>query len=117
MLPTGKLNRRISIQTQAMLPDAYGQPVRTWTTDYTCWANIDIQGSQLLYSIAEFMAKTTHRISCRWTSSFVFQPNQRIVYTEATTGITHKYEIQVVINDKQANVSLTILAYELNQTE
>ena len=60
---SGKLNRRIAIQTQSTSPDAFGQPVQVWTTAYQAWASIDIQSSQLIYSTAEFMAKTTHRIS------------------------------------------------------
>jgi SPP1 family predicted phage head-tail adaptor len=116
-MDAGKLNRRISIQTQSTSPDSFGQPVQAWTNSYTCWASIDIQASQLIYSTAEFIAKTTHRITCRWTSSFVFKPNQRIVYTEATTGIVHTYEIQAVINDKQGNVSVTLMCYELDGAE
>jgi SPP1 family predicted phage head-tail adaptor len=114
---TGKLNRRIQIQTQSTAPDSFGQPQQTWTTAYTCWASIDIQGSQLVYSTAEFIDKVTHRITCRWTSSFNFAANQRIVYTEQTTGIVHTYEIQAVLNDKQRNRTLILMAYELEASE
>ena len=113
----GTLSRRISIQTQSTTPDAFGQPVQVWTTAYQCWASIDVQSSQLIYSTAEFVSKVTHRITCRWTSSFVFQPNQQITYLDQSLGITHTYVIQAVINDNQANVSVTLLGYELNGEE
>ncbi len=116
-MDAGKLNRRVQIQTQSTTQDSFGQQLQTWTTAYTCWASIDVQASQLVYATAEFIEKVTHRITCRWTYSFVFTPKQRIVYTEARTGVTHTYEIEAVLNDKQANVSVTLLCYELNGEE
>jgi SPP1 family predicted phage head-tail adaptor len=113
----GSLNRRIDIQTQSTAQDSQGQPLQTWTTAYSCWASIDIQNSQLIYSTAEFIEKVTFRITCRWTSSFTFAPNQRIVYTEATTGIVHTYEIQSVLNTQQRNRELTLMVYELDGAE
>jgi hypothetical protein len=41
----------------------------------------------------------------------------RIVYTEATTGVTHTFEIQAVLNTAQANRELILMAYELNGVE
>lgn len=116
-MQAGKLNRRIQIQTQSSSQDAFGQPQQTWATKYTCWASIDIQGSQLLYSTAEFVDKVTHRIECRWTSSFTFAANQRIRYVEPTTNITHIYEVQAVLNDRQANRQLILMCYELEGQE
>jgi SPP1 family predicted phage head-tail adaptor len=112
----GPFNRRIAIQTQTQSQDAVGQPHSTWTTQYTCWASIDIQQSQLLYSTAEFVGKVTYRITIRWTSSFVVKPNMRLVYTEQTTGVTHTYNVEAVINPQAGNVWVTILCYELDGT-
>jgi SPP1 family predicted phage head-tail adaptor len=114
---SGKLNRRIQIQSQTTTQDSFGQELQTWTTVYTAWASIDIQASQLLYSTAEFMSKVTHRITCRWTSSVVVAANQRIVYTEATTGVVHTYEIQAALNTKQRNRELILMCYELDGAE
>jgi len=113
----GKLNKRVQIQTQTTSQDSFGQPQQTWTTVYTAWAGIDIQASQLLYATAEFVSKVTHRITLRWTSSVVIAANQRIVYTEPTTGVVHTYEIEALLNTKQANRELVLLCYELNGEE
>jgi SPP1 family predicted phage head-tail adaptor len=113
----GKLNRRIQIQTQTTTQDGFGQPLEAWATVYTCWASIDVQNSQLLYSTAEFVDKVAHRITCRWTSSVVIAASQRIVYTEASTGVVHTYEIEAVLNDKQANWMLILMCYELEAKE
>lgn len=36
----GKLNKRIEIQDATEAADAYGAPVRTWSTLYEVWASI-----------------------------------------------------------------------------
>ncbi len=113
----GQLNRRIQIQTQTTTQDATGQPQQSWATAYECWAKIDIQNSQLIYSTAEFMSKVTRRITIRWTSSVVISANQRIVYTEPTTGIAHTYNIEAVLNDQQRNRMLILMCYELDASE
>jgi SPP1 family predicted phage head-tail adaptor len=113
----GRLNRRIAIQTQTTTQDAVGQQLQTWSTTYSCWASIDIQASQLLYSTAEFVSKVTYRITMRWTSSVIIEASQRIVYSEPTTGVVHTYEVQAVLNDKAGNRMLTLMCYELDGSE
>jgi SPP1 family predicted phage head-tail adaptor len=118
-MDTGKLNRRIQIQSLGTAElDAFQQPLpAAWSPIYKCWANIDIQGSQLVYSTAEFMSKVAHRITIRYTSSVIFTAKQRIVYTEPTTGVVHTYEIEAVLNPNQANKEIILMAYELEATE
>lgn len=113
----GPFNRRVSIQTQSTTQDQYGQPQQTWTTQYTCWANVSIQQSQLIYSTAEFVSKVTSRITIRWTPSFIVQPNMRVTYTEPTTNITHLYNVEAVINPQQGNTWIVLLCYELGGSE
>jgi SPP1 family predicted phage head-tail adaptor len=112
-MQAGKLNRRIQIQTQSATKDAAGGVIQDWSLLYECWASIDIQGSQLVYSTAEFMSKVTYRITLRWTSSVIISAKQRIVYTEPTTGIVHTYEIIAPLNTKAGNRELVLLCYEL----
>ena len=61
-MPTPNLNRRISIQSQTTSQDEFGQEQQAWNTVYSCWADIDVQQSQLLYQTAEFVSKITHRL-------------------------------------------------------
>jgi SPP1 family predicted phage head-tail adaptor len=119
-MPLPNLNRRIKIQSQSTTVelDAFQQPTpASWETIYSCWASIDIQGSQLVYSTAEFMSEVTFRITIRWTSSVIISANLRVIYTEPTTGVVHTYEIKSVMNDKQANKQLTLLCYEISGKE
>lgn len=117
VVDVGNLNRRVQIQQQTSAQDLFGQPQPTWATVYTAWANISVQNSQLLYQTAEFVSKVTHRITMRWTSSIVIIPNMRVVYTEATTGVVHTYNVEALLNADQRNRMLVILAYELNANE
>lgn len=116
-MQAGKLNRRVQLQQQTTGQDDAGQLQTTWNTVYTCWSKIDIQASQLLYSTAEFVEKVTHRITVRWTSSQIFQPNMRLVYIENTTGVTHTYNIEAFDNTRQGNRELVCLCYELDGAE
>jgi head-tail adaptor len=119
-MQAGKLNRRIQIQSQSTTAelDAFQQPTpASWQTVYACWASVDIQASQLLYSTSEFIGETTYRITLRWASSVIFTPAQRVLYTEPTTGVLHVYEIKTVMNDRQANKQITLLAYEISGQE
>lgn len=119
-MQSGKLNRRIQIQAQSTTSDldAFSQPTpASWQTVYSCWANIDVQRSQLIYSTAEFISENTYRITLRWTSSVIFSAQQRVIYTEPTTGVVHTYEIKGVMNDNQANKQITLLAYEISGQE
>lgn len=112
-MQAGKLNRRIQIQSQSTSQDGFGQPQTTWTTVLCTWASIDIQGSQLLYSTAEFMSKVAYRITLRWQPNVAIAANQRVVYIDAM-GTTHTYEIQAVLNTKAANKEIVLMAYELD---
>jgi SPP1 family predicted phage head-tail adaptor len=112
-MQAGMLNRRIAIQSQSTAQDAAGGLIPSWSTLYACWASIDVQNSQLLYATAEFVSKTTYRITLRWTSSVIVSAKQRVIYTEPTTGVVHTYEVQSVVNEKAANRQIMLLCYEL----
>ena len=113
----GDLNRRIQIQNQSTSQDEFGQPLTTWATVYSCWAHIGMQNSQLIYSTAEFVSKATHRIEMRWTSSVVISPNQRVVYIDPASNVTHTYNIEAVLNTDQKNRELILMCYELEAVE
>jgi SPP1 family predicted phage head-tail adaptor len=116
-LTAGSMNRRIQIQSQSTTQDEVGQAEQVWDTIYSCWANIDIQNSQLLFSTAEFMSKAVVRITIRWTSSVIINSSNRIIYLEPITGVQHIYEIQAVLNTRQTNKEMILMAYELNGAE
>jgi SPP1 family predicted phage head-tail adaptor len=113
----GLLNRRISLQTQSTSQDTFGSPIQVWTNVYQCWANINPKSGKQTYSTAEFVSKNTLDIIVRWAASFTFQPNQRVVYTENSSGVIHTYNIETVSNPDQANRTVTLSVYELDGQE
>lgn len=117
IVDVGSLNCRVQIQQQTTAQDDFGQQQQTWATVYTAWARIGVVRGQLLYQTAEFVSKATHEITLRWTSSVVIVPNMRVVYTEATTGVVHTYNVEALLNADQRNRILVVLAYELNASE
>ena len=113
----GIMNRRICIQNNLVGKDAAGQATNTWNTVYSCWAALNVQGGKQVYSTAEFTTKTAYNIEVRWTPSFLFQPNQRVIYVEQSSGVTHTYTIESISNPNQSNKTVMILAYELEANE
>ena len=111
---TPQLTCPITIESQSTTQDSFGQPQQTWHPVVSCFAEIDIQGSALVYSTAEFMGKATYRITIPWTNQYVFQPNMHIVYVDPATNITHTYNVEVVLNPRQRNCWITFLCYELD---
>lgn len=116
-MEAGKRNRRIQIQTQTTTQDAFGQPLAQWNAIYSCWASISNVTGSLIYATSGFVSKASHQIVLLWTSSVVFEANQRVVYEEAATGVVHTYEIQAVLNTDQANKEIVLLVYELDGAE
>ncbi len=110
----GLLSKRIQIQSQSTTPDELGQPLTSWETVYTAWAAINFKDGKQQYSAGEFVSKNTLDILVRWTSSFTFQPNQRVIYTDPTG--THTFNIESISNPDQSNKTVTLSVYELDGT-
>ena len=128
MQTPGKRNRRICIQSNtgmsgasgggcATSVDEFGEPIDTWNTVYECWAAMNFTTGKQIYSTAQFTTKTAYNIEVLWNPNFVFQPDQRVVYKEQSSGVTHTYVIESISNPDQANKTVVILAYELGAAE
>lgn len=113
----GLLNRRITIQSNSCSQDSLGSPTESWTDTYSCWAAINVQNGKQVFGANQFESRTTLQIDVRFTSSFVFSPDQRVVYKEAATGVVHTYTIESIDNSKQANRIITLVVYELGAKE
>lgn len=103
--------------SQSTVQDAVGQEDQVWSQVYACWARIDILRGQLTPANSELVSKATHNITIRYTSSVLIAANQRVIYTEGTTGVVHTYFIEAVLNPKQGNHLLNLLVYELMGVE
>jgi SPP1 family predicted phage head-tail adaptor len=87
----GLLNRRVVVQQQSTTQDAIGQPVLTWTTFATLWA--DIRHSSGVESIKADALTSTVRASIRVRYTRTITTGMRVV--EGTTT----YNIVAVLPD------------------
>ncbi len=70
-----------------------------------------------MYETSEFVSKVTYRITLRWRADIVFDAAKRIRYTEPTSGVTHTYEVEAVLNTLAANRDVVLICYELGGGE
>lgn len=124
----GTMNRRITIQSNTgmsgsgssgcpLTTDEFGQAVDVWTPVYECWAAMNFTTGKQVFNSAEFVTRTAYNIEARWNPQFTFSPNQRVVYVEKSSGVTHTYTIESISNPNQANKTVALLVYELDASE
>lgn len=104
-MQTGKLNRRITIQSRATTQDAAGQPVETWSDVATVWADIrnpsglSVAGE----TIKAGVEASTVRLSVRIRYREDIDPGMRVVI-----GATN-YDIVATIPDHAGRRHLDII--------
>ena len=97
----GKLNCRVVIKQPAAVQDAAGQPIPTWTTLATVWANIrSLNGLETIKGGAESsVAKASIRIRYRTDVTAAM----RVVHGSTT------YEIKAVLPDVEGRRHLDLV--------
>lgn len=83
---SGSLNRRVVVQQQSTTQDAIGQPVLTWTTFATLWANI--RHASGVESIKADALASTVRASVRVRYTRTVTSGMRVVDGDTTYNIT-----------------------------
>ena len=86
---SGRLDRRLTLQRRTLTENDYGEPVETWTTLATVWAEkIPVRGSER-YVAMQTVAEVDTRFKIRYRTDV--SPLDRVV----CAGIT--YDVQGVI--------------------
>ena len=106
----GSLRHQIAIQAHSSSPDAYGQPVQTWTTIATAWAAITLLTAKEQYASGQLAAQSSHAIMLRFPPAAV-KAGMRVTYG------SHVYRIQGVNNLEQRNTWLQLFVLEIEDTE
>jgi SPP1 family predicted phage head-tail adaptor len=98
----GKLNRLVVIEQQSATQDAIGQPVLTWTTLATVWANVRyLQGAEAIKADAvTSVAKASIRIRRRTDVTSAMR---------VTLGST-TFQILAVLPDEESRERLDLCA-------
>ena len=86
---SGRLDRRLTLQRKTATENDYGEPVETWTTLATVWAEkIPVRGSER-YAAMQTVAEVEERFKIRYRTGLT--PLDRVI----CDGIT--YDVQGVI--------------------
>lgn len=92
-MDAGSLSSRISIKARSTSVDAIGQPVETWTTLATVWANVrHLSGSESIKADRE-LSVVRASIRIRWRTDV--DAGMRVTAGGST------YEIRAVLPDAQ----------------
>jgi len=103
----GEMQTRVVYQTQASEVDAVGQPLKTWSDVFTCWAAVRPLSAKELYYGQSTRSETTHRIAIRWRPGV--SPKGRFVLANNRDRV---FKIFSVVNTDEAREELVILAAE-----
>ena len=82
----GDLRHRIQLQAPTDYQDEFGQPVRSWTTYATVWAQVNESGASESVDGMQLNASAVHSILVRYRSDI--QSNHRILWGERILNIS-----------------------------
>lgn len=93
-MQAGKLDRRVRLERFTTLPDAYNEPVKTWTTLATRWASYEPLTDGERFRASETAANASARFVIRWSATVAdLNPNDRLVFGGRTYEILHTKEV------------------------
>lgn len=108
LIEAGELDRRITIQSQSMVPDAVtGVPSPVWSPVRICWAKIVTSSSKEFYFANQFTAESTHLVVVRW-SPIPLVAGMQILYGART------FTIQNVEDVAERRFRFNLLCIEIN---
>jgi len=104
-MQAGKLQHRIALQSSSVAADTFGEPIQTWTTYGTVWADVQpFSGRERLYA-QQAGAETNYRVIIRYNSSVL--PTHRVYWG------TKYLEINAVINTGANNEQMELMCKEI----
>lgn len=104
-MQAGKLKHEILIQQQTTTQNNYGEPQNTWTTVFTCWANIKPLVGREFLDASRINSDLTHDVTIRYRDGVY--PKMRISYD------SRYFDIISVINSQEAGQWLFLKCREL----
>ena len=106
-VPIGKLDRRVTIQSQTTTQDAAGQPTNVWTDVWACWAGIQVVIGKEVYDAGGYISEVTHTVTIRYPSVAITSA-MRVLYKNK------KFTIKTVSDFDEGRKQLNLLCRELN---
>jgi len=107
---SGKFNKRITFQSLTDVKDVDGFPIKDWQNVKSAWAMIKtIKGSEF-HSAASTQNETISRFVIHYCEGL--HPDMRILYKKKDTSQERTFSIESIINDDEADETLTIIVKE-----
>ena len=116
-MDAGDLNRRVTFLAAVTSQGDRSKLTTTWTPAITTWACIKDLTAALIYAPSEYVSKVVKLITIRYRSASSVSAGMRVQYLDATTGITHLYEVQSVTNLNADKQWVQVRAQELDGAE
>jgi SPP1 family predicted phage head-tail adaptor len=104
-ISAGSPRHRITVNAPGTYPDAYGQPVQTWTLLYECWAGINAITSKEMYSLGGFTSQVTHKVTLRYPAISI-KAGMQVLYEGRT------FSIQAVSDPTELKAELDLFCQE-----
>ena len=105
----GDLRDRVTLQTRTIAQDAAGQPIDTWVTLFTGWAEIDSLTGRELMAAQAVQSSVTHEIHMRYRTEFA-NPNA-VANMRAVYG-TRVFNIHAALDQNERRRMIVLLAEE-----
>ena len=103
----GALDKRVAILRKATAQDALGQPITTWSTLATVWAEAQEMRSREFTEANAKQIEITTRFRLRWTD---------LTYADRLQWDGHQYEpVQLITIGRKAGIE--VLAKRLDRNE
>ena len=105
MVNAGEINKRITIKTQVLTQNSYGEEIITWSNFCTVWAKITSSSGKEFYAVQKLNPETTALFKIRYRSGL--DTSMRIYYG------TRIFDILYIDNVGEGNVEINLLCKEL----
>jgi SPP1 family predicted phage head-tail adaptor len=103
-MEAGRLDKRVTIQSQASTRNSIGEPVQTWSDVATIWASVEpVQGREF-WAQQQVQSEVTTRVRIRYREGVT--ASMRVLYGSRV------YDIRSVIDPKERHEEMQLMCSE-----
>lgn len=74
----GPKRKRVTVQSQSITIDSYGQETKVWTDSSTHWAHVESLSGNFTENAGQQKDNLTHQVTMRWFAGL--NPTQRLLF-------------------------------------
>lgn len=100
----GPMRHRLEIQTASASPNAYGEPILTWSTVATRWGSIDPLAGRELWQARQVSPDVSHKVTLRYYAGLT--PKCRLVFGSRT------FEVESVLTIDERKRFMVCVCHE-----